>query len=374
MIYLDSCATTKVDESVLDAYYKFSQKYYANSSSLHTMGQEASNIFKKARKQICDILNINEDELIFTSGASEANNMALKGVILKNLKRGKHVITSKVEHPSVLNCLKQMEELFDIEVTYLDVNSEGVISLSDLKNAIREDTILVSLMFVNNETGAINDVEGIKKVLKGKNILFHCDATQGLMKIPLSLDGIDLLSMSGHKLHGLKGSGFLVKKRHVNLVPLIIGGAQEDGLRAGTSNYPLFISLAKTVRLAYLDMDKNYQHVKKLNDYLREELNKMSFIKINSPINGSPYCLNFSLDGINAKVVHNYLQEKGIMVSTVSACSSSKITTSYVILDMFNDVNRASSSLRVSFSKYNTIEEVQELVKVLKDACNEIKR
>lgn len=374
MIYFDSAATSKVDEEILDSYYKFLKMYYANSSSTHKMGEEVSIIFDKARKQIADILKINSDELIFTSGASEANNMALKGILLKNIKTKKHVITSKVEHPSILNCLKELEEMIDLEVTYLDVNNEGVISLDDLKNNIKENTVLVSIMFVNNETGAINDIEGIKGVLKGKNILFHCDATQGFMKLPLDLKGIDLLSMSGHKLYGLKGAGLLVKKRHVNLLPLINGGSQEFNLRAGTSNYPLMISLSKTIRLAYENQAKYYEHVSTLRNYLYNELIKMDEVLINSPQNGSPYVLNFSLKGVNAKVIHNYLQTKGIMVSTVSACSSSKITTSYVILNMFNDVNRASSSLRVSFSKYNTLEEVKELIKALKEAIINIKR
>ncbi|MDY4788835.1 MAG: cysteine desulfurase family protein [Bacilli bacterium] len=374
MIYFDSAATSKVDEEILDSYYKFLKMYYANSSSTHKMGEEVSIIFDKARKQIADILKINSDELIFTSGASEANNMALKGILLKNIKTKKHVITSKVEHPSILNCLKELEEMIDLEVTYLDVNNEGVISLDDLKNSIKENTVLVSIMFVNNETGAINDIEGIKDVLKGKNILFHCDATQGFMKLPLDLKGIDLLSMSGHKLYGLKGAGLLVKKRHVNLLPLINGGSQEFNLRAGTSNYPLMISLSKTIRLAYENQAKYYKHVSTLRSYLYNELIKMDEVLINSPQNGSPYVLNFSLKGVNAKVIHNYLQTKGIMVSTVSACSSSKITTSYVILNMFNDVSRASSSLRVSFSKYNTLEEVKELIKALKEAIINIKR
>ena len=374
MIYLDSAATSKVDDEILDSYYKFLKKYYANSSSTHKMGEEVSLIFARARKQIADILNVNSDEVLFTSGASEANNTAIKGVLLKNMKLGKHCITSKIEHPSVLNCFKQMEELFGFEVTYLDVNENGTIDLNDLKNALREDTILVSLMFVNNETGAINDIEGIKKVLKGSKALFHCDATQGLMKLPLDLKGIDLLSMSGHKLYGLKGSGLLIKKRNVNIVPLIIGGSQESGLRAGTSNYPLYISLAKTIRIANENMEKNYNHVKELKDYLIGELQKLDYVTINSPVESSPYVLNFSLIGYNAKVVHNYLQTRDIMISTVSACSSSKITTSYVILDMFKDVNRASSSLRVSFSKYNTLEEVKEFVSVLKDAIKNIKR
>lgn len=374
MIYFDSAATSKVDEEILDSYYKFLKMYYANSSSTHKMGEEVSIIFDKARKQIADILKINSDELIFTSGASEANNMALKGILLKNIKTKKHVITSKVEHPSILNCLKELEEMIDLEVTYLDVNNEGVISLDDLKNSIKENTVLVSIMFVNNETGAINDIEGIKDVLKGKNILFHCDATQGFMKLPLDLKGIDLLSMSGHKLYGLKGAGLLVKKRHVNLLPLINGGSQEFNLRAGTSNYPLMISLSKTIRLAYENQAKYYEHVSTLRNYLYNELIKMDEVLINSPQNGSPYVLNFSLKGVNAKVIHNYLQTKGIMVSTVSACSSSKITTSYVILNMFNDVSRASSSLRVSFSKYNTLEEVKELIKALKEAIINIKR
>lgn len=374
MIYFDSAATSKVDEEILDSYYKFLKMYYANSSSTHKMGEEVSIIFDKARKQIADILKINSDELIFTSGASEANNMALKGILLKNIKTKKHVITSKVEHPSILNCLKELEEMIDLEVTYLDVNNEGVISLDDLKNSIKENTVLVSIMFVNNETGAINDIEGIKGVLKGKNILFHCDATQGFMKLPLDLKGIDLLSMSGHKLYGLKGAGLLVKKRHVNLLPLINGGSQEFNLRAGTSNYPLMISLSKTIRLAYENQAKYYEHVSTLRNYLYNELIKMDEVLINSPQNGSPYVLNFSLKGVNAKVIHNYLQTKGIMVSTVSACSSSKITTSYVILNMFNDVSRASSSLRVSFSKYNTLEEVKELIKALKEAIINIKR
>ena len=376
MIYFDYAATTPINPEILEAYNQLLKKYYANSASMHIMGAQVDSLQVRARKQIADILKVKPEEVIFTSGATEANNTAIKGVALKYQNRGKHIITTKVEHPSVLKVCEQLEKVFGFEVTYLPVNQDGKVELQVLKSAIRKDTILVSIMQVNNETGSINDIEEIALFLKENypHIFFHVDATQGIGKLPLNLANIDLLSLSAHKLYGLKGSGLLVKKRAVQLEPLLVGGDQEYELRAGTSNWPVNVMLAKTLRIAFEESEKHYQIVKHYYDEVVDVLKGDENFQINSPSNGSPYILNVSLKGLKAAVVAGYLEKHDICVSTVSACSARKDPYSYVIEAIYNDMNRANSSIRICFSHLTTEEEVATLIKVLKLAPKEIKR
>jgi len=376
MIYFDYAATTPINPEILESYNELLKKYYANSASMHIMGAQVDSLQNRARKQIADLLGVKSEEIIFTSGASEANNTALKGVALRNQKKGKHIITTMVEHPSVLNTCKQLESLYGFEITYLPVNKEGKVELEVLEKAIRKDTILVSLIFVNNETGSINDIEGIGSFLKNNypHIIFHTDATQGIGKFALNLRDIDLLSLSAHKLNGLKGSGLLVKKQEVKLEPLINGGDQEFGYRAGTSNWPVNVMLAKTLRFAFESKDQNYQIVKRYYDEIRAFLEAREDIQINSPKDGSPYILNFSLKNTKSAVVAGFLEKEGICVSTVSACSAHKALKSYVIEAIYQDEKRASSSLRISLSPLTTEDEIVLLLKALDKALKEIKR
>lgn len=372
MIYLDNAATTRLNREVLKGFNDLNLKFFANSASTHKLGIEAYRLEEKARSQIASFLNCEPNEIIFTSGATEANNLAIKGSALKYKNRGNHIITSKVEHPSVLNAFKSLEEDFGFHVTYLDVNNDGTVELESLKNAIRNDTILVSLMAVNNEVGSINPIKDIGELLrKYPKILFHCDATQAIGKIKIDYSNVDLLSMSSHKIHGFKGSGLLLKRKNIDLLPLLSGGGQEFNYRSGTNNYVYEVCLAKTLRISFEELENNYKYVKHLNDYLRSKLEGLN-VRINSPKISSPYILSLSLDK-KASVVSEALSLKDIYVSTKSACSSKKSPTSYVLLAMGKSSQDAMNAIRISFSNENTKEEIDIFIKELKEILNTLK-
>lgn len=372
MIYFDNAATTKLNKEVLKGFNDLNLKFFANSASTHKLGIESYRLEEKARSQIATLLNCEPNEIIFTSGATESNNLAIKGSALKYKNRGKHIITSRVEHPSVLNAFKSLEEDFGFHVTYLDVNSDGSIELDSLKKAIRDDTILVSLMAVNNEVGSINPIKEIGELLKKyPKVIFHCDATQAIGKIKLDYTNVDLLSMSSHKIHGFKGSGLLLKRKNIDLMPLFSGGGQEFNYRSGTNNYIYEVCLAKTLRISFEELENNYKYVKELNDYLRIKLEELN-VRINSPINASPYILSLSLDK-KASVVSEALSLKDIYVSTKSACSSKKSPTSYVLLAMGKSSLDSMNAIRISFSNENTKEEIDIFVKELNEILKTLK-
>lgn len=364
-IYFDNASTTKVYPEVLDTYKDLLTKYYVNSESLYDEGSEVHRMMEKARGAIAGLLEVNPDEIIFTSGASESNSLAIKGAAFSN-KDKKHIVTSSIEHSSVLNACKQLEEVFGYEVTYLPVDASGKVSLEDLKKAIREDTVLVSLMYVNNEVGSIFDIDEIKEYVKKKShAIFHVDLTQAVGKIPFSLKDIDLASMSAHKIHGLKGSGILVKKKHIALSPIISGGEQEYGLRGGTSNACVNMVFAKTLRLALENMDTTY--VKSLKEYCLEKLGEIQGIHINQPKDAIDHIINFSYEKIPSEVMQNALNRKGFMVSARSTCESKELNTSYVLKAMGLSDAIASSCIRLSFSNENTKEEIDLFIQSLKE-------
>ena len=370
MIYLDNASTTIIEKEVLDSYQALLSAYYANPSSSHKLGVQTNALQNKAREMILKLLNLNGYEVIFTSGATESNNLLLRGLAFAYQNRGKHIITSSVEHPSILNTCKQLEELHGFKVTYLGVNEDGTIDLEELKSSIQKDTILVSLMLVNNETGAINPLKEVKCILKDyPQVVLHSDAVQGFSKIKFDFNNVDAFTLSSHKIHGLKGSGALIKRKSIRLVSQLTGGNQEDGYRSGTSNFPVNVTLAKTIRLALEKQDENYKKVKVLHDYLFDELENNNQILINSTRNGSPYIFNLSLKDKKGPVIAQALNNEDIYVSTVSACSNKTEPKSKVIYAMFNDDNRAKSSLRISFSKDTTLKEVEifknALIKIL---------
>lgn len=372
MIYFDNAATTRVNLEVLKTFNDLHSKFFANSASTHKLGKEVYRLEEMARNQISSLLKCESSEIIFTSGATESNNLAIKGIAFQYQNRGKHLITTKVEHPSVLNAFKSLEEDFGFSVTYLDVNEKGVISLEELKNSLRNDTILVSIMSVNNEVGSINPIEEIGKLLKPyPKIVFHTDATQSIGKIQIDYKDVDLLSMSSHKIHGFKGSGLLLKRKHLDLLPLLSGGGQEFNYRSGTNNYIYEVCLAKTLRLALEKQLINFDYVKNINLYCREKLSNLN-VKINSPIDGSPFILSLSLNK-KASVVSEALSLEDIYVSTKSACSSKKSPTSYVLLAMHKDINDATNAIRLSFSEENTKEEIDVFVNSLTKILNNIK-
>lgn len=374
IIYLDNASTTIANSEVLDAYVKAKRLYFANPSSIHIPGQEASRMFEKAREQILSVLNVKDYELVFTSGATEANNLAIKGYCLKHKNRGKHIIVSNVEHPSVLECAKQLEEEFGFEVTYLPVNKSGVIEVDDLKNAIRKDTILVSLMAVNNEIGTINPIHDIHNLLSNyKTIAFHVDATQGIGKIELPLNEVDMFSFSGHKIHGLNSSGALIKRKNISLLPIMSGGGQEGNLRSGTNDVALAVSLAKAVRLENEKLGENYRKISAISAYLKEYLlSKKDLYELNSGDN--PYIVNFSTLTKKASVIVEALSSRGIMVSSVSACHAKEEPISYVVKALGKSDELAHNTIRVSLSYENTLEDVKKFIKELENIIKEIKQ
>ena len=373
MIYFDSAATTNLDQEVLQSYATILNKYFENADSLHDAGVKVSQLMEKSREQIASCLKVNSDELIFTSGSSESNNLAIKGAAFQYQRRGKHLITSCIEHSSVSATMKQLEEHFGFEVTYLPVDARGCVRKSDLLKALREDTILVSIMAINNEIGSINDIaELADAVHQNSRAFFHSDCTQILGKYPIDFSKLDLASCSAHKIHGCKGSGFLYKKRNIGLLPLICGGQQEQGLRGGTSNAPCNIVLAKTVRLALQKQEQNLRHAKELNAYLRELLSSLKGeVEINSPIDGSSFILNFSFVHLTSEVMQNALNSKGFCVSALSTCSSKSRAVSKVLMAMGFSENRAGRSIRVSFSSMNNKQEVELLFKAIKEVLKD---
>ena len=375
VIYLDNAATSKVNPEVLESFNQITLKYFANPSSIHLLGQESHRLLEKSREQILSLFKLSHHEVIFTSGATEANNLAIKGYALANRGRGNHIITTAIEHPSVLNTVKALEK-YGYEITILPVNEKGVIEVNSLKEAIKENTILVSIMSVNNETGAINPIKEVGELLKAyPKIAFHVDMTQAIGKVNIPLDNIDMFSFSGHKIHGLLGSGALIKEKKIILEPLNNGGGQENNFRSGTNTLALSASLAKALRLAINKQKENYQKVSNLRDYL------LSYLKdnpdkyhLNSFENDNPYIVNFSLLNHKASVVVEALSNRDIMVSSLSACHSKNEDYSYVVCAMNKDMKLAHNTIRVSFSYENNVDDVNALIRGLKQIVKEIKQ
>lgn len=373
MIYLDYAATTPLNNEVLESFVAFNKKFFANPSSAHKLGAEMSRFESKAREQIASLFGVTSDEVIFTSGATESNNLAIKGTAFKYQNRGKHIITSKGEHPSVLHTFEQLEETFGFKVTYLNLNEDGTVNLDELEKAMDDETILVSIMAVNNEVGAINDPKVIGKIVhKFPKAFFHSDATQAIGKIDLDYSDTDLISLSAHKLNGFKGSGLLIKKKNVDLMPVASGGGQEFGLRSGTNNVPYEMSLAKTLRLAFEKQKEHYDYACFLNNYLREELSKINGITFNSGKKASPFILDIGILK-KASVVSEALSNKEIYVSTKSACSSKRTPFSHVLKAMGKDELACQNALRISISHLTTKEELTVFVKELKNILETVK-
>lgn len=375
IIYLDNAATSKVDPEVLDSYNQITLKYFANASSIHALGQESSRLLDKSRELVLSNLKLTHHDVIFTSGATEANNLAIKGYCFANRSRGNHIITSISEHPSVLKTVLDLKD-FGFEVTVLPVNEKGVIEVNSLKEAITDKTILVSLMAVNNEVGAINPIKEVGELLKKyPKIAFHVDMVQAIGKIDIPLENVDMFSIAGHKIHALLGAGLLVKEKKIILKAINQGGGQESGLRSGTNTLALSASLAKAIRLITSKQTESYKKVKVLHDrlisYLKENTDKFH---INSYFEDNPYIVNFSLYHHKASVVVEALSNRGIMVSSLSACHSKKENYSDVVYAMTNDMNLAHNTVRVSFDKDNTLEEVETLIVNLEEILKEIKQ
>ena len=370
MIYFDNSSTTSVRPEVARVYTQLIESLYGNADSLHTLGREAGQKLEKSRSVIAKCLRVLPQEIIFTSSASESNSLAIIGYALANRARGNHVLTSNVEHSSVQHAMDFIEQ-FGFEVERLPINEEGIITPELVQQHMRKDTILVSVMHVNNEVGAINPIEKIEKVVHAHpTCSFHVDCVQSFSKLPIPFEKLDMATVSAHKIHGLKGSALLMKKKKVQLMPIVQGGQQEQGLRGGTENAPANIVLAKTIRLALEEQDASYQHVSKLNQYIRDELAKIPGAHIHTPEQGLPYILNISFDQITSQVLLNALDQKGICVSAKSTCSSHSSNASGVLLAMHKSEKDATHAIRLSFSSENTMEEAKIFIQTMKEILN----
>lgn len=362
-IYFDNVATTSLNEEVKKTYFDLLNKYYCNSDALYDDGVNVYNLQEKSRSNIANMLDIQPNEIIFTSGASEANNLAIKGLCFKNPDK-KHIITSCYEHSSVYNAIKQLETEFGYKVTYLQPKENGLIDSNDIKNSLTNDTILVSIMFVNNEIGVINNINEIKEIVKkNSRAYFHSDITQGFCKLDIDFRDIDLASFSAHKIHGLKGSGALIKKTHVELLPLISGGQQEQGIRGGTSNALVNIVLAKTIRLALENKDKYYDYLRELNDYFTSNISEVDGVIVHTFPNRIKTLYSITTP-IPSEVLVNGLNNKGIMVSSKSTCSSKTSKTNRTLSALGIDEDH---TIRVSLDFNNTKEEIDIFIIALKE-------
>ncbi len=367
MIYLDYSATTKTSKEVLDTFVKASTDFIGNPNSLHKLGVDAHNLIDKATKQIADILKVKPDEIIYTSGSSESNNLALKGISLKYQNRGKHIITTEFEHSSIYGPIGYLEKM-GFECDFVKTNADGTVDLDNLKSLLRKDTILVSICAVNSEIGIREQIEEIGKVVKeNSNAFFHVDATQAIGKINIDLSNVDLASFSAHKFFGIKGIGVLIKKDKIMLEPLIHGGKSTTIFRSGTPALPLIVSTAKALRLAYEDIDSKYNYVTELNNYLKENLSKYDNVYINSNSKCIPHILNLSIIGVKPETMLHALEKYEIYISTQTACSSEKLL-SKAVYALTMDEERAKSSIRISLSYKTTKEELDETLKVF-DKC-----
>lgn len=372
-IYFDCASTVKPYPEVLKVFSDISMNDFANASSNHALGFQCSSILLRARTQVAKYLHVFPEEVIFTSGASEGNNLAIKGTAYHNKGWAKRIVTTKAEHPSVLNVFKKLEEE-GFDVVYLDYDEEGKLDLEQLKEALKVPTSLVSVMSVNNEVGFIFPVDEIYSIVKkNSRAVVHVDATQSVTKENLNPSSYDLMTFSGHKIGGLKGSGVLVKKKNVVLDEQILGGEQENGMRAGTTPLGLDCSIATALRLSMSTQNQRREQAKKINTYLREELSKIDEIEITSKGNCSPFMLSFALKLHKGSIIAESLSNMGVYVSTKSACSSREEGYSYVLRNAGYDEVIASNGIRLSFSGTEDMKDAVDFISALKEVLSSVK-
>lgn len=366
MIYLDYSATTPVDLEVFDTLSKVTKNFVGNANSIHSLGQKSSELLESATKQIADIFGVNPSEIVYTSGATEANNMALIGTALANHKKGKHIIVSKLEHPSIYAICDYLKTM-GFEISYVNNDKEGLIDFDDLKEKVREDTILVSICAVNSEIGVRQPLKMIRQIIKKENMgtIFHSDMTQAIGKVSVNMHDVDLASMSGHKIFGPKGIGFLYKSSMVKITPLIYGSGKSNDLKPGTPPLPLIAALSKAIRLANDSLEKKERFISLLNDKITSSLSKYPNIIINKTKYSIPQILNISVMDVMPEVMVHALDKHEIYVSTNTACSSGDISNS--VIAIYNDINRAKHTLRISLSYVTTTEEVNKFLEIFKE-------
>ncbi len=377
--YFDNSATTRVLDKVVAAMDEMMTVNYGNPSARHIMGVRAENAVKEAASRVARTLKVKEKEILFTSGGTESNNMALIGTALAGKRAGKHIIASNIEHASIYNPLEILEEM-GFEITYLTVDGKGHVDLEQLKKAIRPDTILVSVMYVNNEVGAVEPVEEIGKIIHetNPNTVYHVDAIQayGKFMIRPKKQGIDLLSVSGHKLHGPKGVGFLYIDEHVKIRPIIYGGGQQRGMRSGTENVPGIVGMGVAAEEAYDHFEEKMAHLYGLKDHMLERLTEIEGAYPNSypGKESAPQVVSVSFSGVRSEVLLHALEEKGIYVSSGSACSSNHPAVSGTLKGIGVKQELLDSTLRFSFGRFNTLEEVDYCMETLKELLPVLRR
>lgn len=373
IVYFDCAASLAPFPEVLSTFDKISTDYYANASASHALGFEANGVLEKARGQIAKYLGVKKEEVLFTSGATEGNNLAIKGVSYHNKGWAKRIITTKAEHPSVLKVFQELEkEGFD--VVYLDYGEDGKLNLEELEKALKEKkTSLVSVMAVNNETGYIFPIKEVYELAHKYGAILHVDATQAIGKEYIDPNYYDLMTFSGHKIGGIKGSGALIKKEHVQLDPQILGGSQEEGLRAGTSPTGLDCSLATALRISLKTLPERRKNAIALNQYLRTELKKIDEVVIISPEDATPFILNFALTKHKGSVIVEALSNDGFYVSTKSACSAREAGYSYVLKNAGYSEEIASNAIRLSFAGTESLEEGKAFIEELNHLLSSIK-
>ena len=375
-VYLDHAATTYTDPEVFEAMKPYFCEVFGNASSLHGFGREAAKAVDKARGQVAAALGCKPSEVYFTSGGTESDNWALKGIMHAHTDKGRHLITSKIEHHAVLHACEQLEKE-GFEVTYVDVDETGKIRMDQLEAAIRPDTVLVSVMAANNEVGTVQPIGEIAKLCKAKGALFHTDAVQAVGSLPLNVSeqGIDLLSLSAHKFYGPKGVGALIVRNGVRLDKLIIGGAQERSMRGGTTNTPGIVGLGEAIARAVGGMEENNAHVKSLRDHFIDRVQKeIPDLRLNGhPTDRLPNNVNFSFEYVEGESILMTLDLKGIAVSSGSACTSGSLDPSHVLLAMGVPVELAHGSIRFTFGRRNTLEETDYTVEVLKETLQNLR-
>ena len=361
MIYLDYSATTPVDEEVINTYASVCRDFIGNPNSLHKLGVDAKRLIDASTDQISKILGVKTSEIIYTSGASEANNLAVKGVCFKYENRGHHIITTELEHSSVLAPINYLQSK-GWEVDFVSLDENGLVNLEELEHLMRDDTVLVSIAAVNSEVGIKQDLELISKIVrKNPKTIFHSDVTQMIGKDKVDLSCVDLASMSCQKFYGMKGVGALIKKDGLVIDPLIHGGKSTTVFRSGTPATPLIASFAKALRLAYEDFDDKYNKVVDLNKYLKDKLSKLN-VSINSTKYSLPHIVNLSIEGIKPEVMQHALEEHEIYISTQTACSHGEY--SKAVYAVTHDMEKSKHSIRISLSYKTTYEEIDEFIEV----------
>ncbi|SEK31594.1 cysteine desulfurase [Carnobacterium iners] len=369
MIYFDNSATTSVNEEVLQTIIEVTKNINGNPSSMHEIGNKSAALIHQSRTQIASLLAVSPEEIFFTSGGTEGDNWAVKGTAIEKKNYGNHIITTTIEHPAVSESIYQLEQ-FGFEVTYLSVDKDGIISVKDLEKAIRKDTILVSVMAVNNEVGSLQPIEEIGEVLKNyPTIHFHVDAVQAIGKIPLLLgpqSRIDIAVFSSHKFHGPKGAGFIYLKKGRKIAPLFNGGGQENRMRSGTENVAGIAATGKALRLILTDSVNKQEKQRKIRDYLMNELASYKKVMLFSTKAGAPHILCFALKGIRGEVLLHAFENELIYISTTSACSSKNKKSSGTLSAMHIPNTLAVDAVRVSLSDTNTLEEAKQFLSVFK--------